>query len=72
MFHHSKKLYTIKDLTSLSSRSRGKLYEDLNSGNLESLKIEGRRLFTPEMVDRYVAILISRAKSGVMGPFDVS
>ncbi len=64
MFQHSKKLYTIKDLTSLSSRSRAKLYEDLNSGDLESLKIGGRRLFTPEMVDRYVDNLISRAEAG--------
>lgn len=63
MFYHSKKLYTLKDISSLSSRSRGKLYEDLNSGALESLKIGGRRLFTPEMVDRYVDILISRAKA---------
>ena len=62
MFQHSKKLYTIKDLTCLSSRSRGKLYEDLNSGDLASLKVDGRRLFTPEMVDNYVDNLIRRAK----------
>ena len=63
MFQHNKKLYTIKDLTSLSSRSRGKLYEDLNSGDLKSLKIDGRRLFTPEMVDKYVDTLIRRAEA---------
>jgi hypothetical protein len=63
MFQHSKKLYTINDLTSLSSRSRAKLYEDLNSGDLESLKIGSRRLFTPEMVDSYVDNLVKRAEA---------
>jgi len=53
MFIHTKPRYPIKDLLQLHNCGRARLYEDINSGKLETYLVGCRRYASPEAVDRY-------------------
>lgn len=53
-------LYSVKEAMWLLNMSRSVLYEEIRSGRLESCPRGGRRFFTQEQLEQYVARLLGK------------
>jgi hypothetical protein len=54
MFTHYKPRYSIVDTIDLLCSSRGRIYDAIKHGRLETYKISGRRFVSPAAIDKYV------------------
>jgi len=46
--------YSIEEIAEILGVSRCTIYQELNAGNLDSIKIQGRRIITSDQIERYL------------------
>jgi excisionase family DNA binding protein len=61
---HIARLHSVKDATSNLRLSRSKVYEEINSGRLKSVKVGRRRLIQESALIDYIDNLIKTAAPG--------